>query len=233
MIDVNKAVIARVKRGGHTFEILVDCEKAVEVRQGNEVALHELVAAQQIYNDAKRGLVAAQNELEAIFNSTDVGVIAIEIIKKGELQLTQEYREKLRTQKRSQIIGLLHRNGVDPKTHAPHPPQRIENALVEAKFHVDEFKDVNVQVSDALNKIRNVLPIKFEIKEMEIKISPQYAPKCYAPLRNFGNLIKEEWLSSGYWLAVLEIPGGMEYDFVDTLNKLTHGNMEYKTLKVK
>ena len=34
---------------------------------------------------------------------------------------------------------MIHRNAVDPKTGLPHPPQRIESAMEEAKIHVDEI----------------------------------------------------------------------------------------------
>ena len=45
MIDINKAVIARLKKGGENFEVLVDCDKAIEFKSGNvelEDALEQL-----------------------------------------------------------------------------------------------------------------------------------------------------------------------------------------------
>lgn len=233
MVDVDKAVIAQLKSHGHTFEILVDCDNAIAFKGGKDISLNDIVATKSIYSDAKKGLEVGEGELNAAFSTTDVDEIIPRIIKKGDIQLTSEYRAKLKEQKRKQIINIIHRNGVDPKTHAPHPPGRIEDALAEAKFHTDEFKDVNEQVQDALKKIRAILPIKFEIKEIQVKITPEYAPKCYQVVKNLGTLIKEEWLPSGYWQAVLEIPGGLEAEMYEKLNKLTHGNAEINLLKTK
>ena len=233
MVNVDQAIIARLKTQGHNFEILADCSSALALREGKNMDMHDVLAAMQIFSDAHKGLVASETAMKQIFGTNDVNEIATQIIKKGDIQLTQEYRERLREEKRKQIIAIIHRNGVDPKTHLPHPPQRIENAFVEAKFHVDEFMPVQEQVNEALKKLRPILPIKFEVKEISIKIPPEYAPKCYSTVKQFGTILREDWQSNGYWVAVVEIPGGMESDLYDRLNKIAHGNIESKILKTK
>ncbi len=233
MVAVDEAIIARLKTHGQNFEILVDCSNALALREGKTFDMRDVLAAMKIFSDAKKGMEASENAMKQIFGTGDVEEVAKTIIHRGEIQLTQEYREKLREEKRKQIITIIHRNGVDPKTHLPHPPQRIENAFIEAKFHVDEFKSVHEQVQEALKKLRPILPIKFEVKEIAIKIPPEYAPKCYTIVKTFGTLLREEWQSNGYWVAVVELPGGIENDFYDKLNKICHGNVESKVLKIK
>ncbi|HLC60780.1 MAG TPA: ribosome assembly factor SBDS [Candidatus Nanoarchaeia archaeon] len=233
MVDVDKAVIARLKTEGNNFEILVDCANALAIIEGKTVDMHDVLAAMQIFSDAHKGLVASEHAIKQIFGTNDVNDVANQIIHKGEIQLTQEYRENLREEKRKQIIAIIHRNGVDPKTHMPHPPNRIENAFAEAKFHVNEFKPVQLQVQDALKILRPILPIKFEVKEIAIKITPEFAPKCYSIIKQFSTILREEWQTNGNWVAVVEIPGGMESDLYDRLNKICHGNVESKILKVK
>ncbi|MEK6983581.1 MAG: ribosome assembly factor SBDS [Nanoarchaeota archaeon] len=233
MVSVDHAIIARIKIQGNSFEILADCNNAVALREGRNIDMRDILAAMKIFSDAKKGLEASETAMKQIFGTSEVDEVARTIIQKGELQLTQEYREKLREEKRKQIIAIIHRNGVDPKTHIPHPPQRIENAFDEAKFHVDEFRPVHEQVQEALKKLRTILPIKFEAKEIALKIAPEYAPKCYSIIRSFATILREEWQTSGYWVAVVELPGGMENDLYDKLNKICHGNLESKVLKIK
>lgn len=233
MVTVDHAIIARLKTQGQNFEILVDCSNALALREGKNIDMHDILAAMRIFSDAKKGLEASLTAMRQIFGTSDAEEVAKTIIQKGEIQLTQEYREKLREEKRKQIITIIHRNGVDPKTHLPHPPQRIENAFIEAKFHVDEFQSVQEQVQEALKKLRPILPIRFEIKEIAIKIPPDYAPKCYSTVKSFGTILREEWQTNGYWVAIVELPGGMENDFYDKLNKICHGNVESKVLKIK
>ena len=107
------------------------------------------------------------------------------------------------------------------------------NAFEEAKVKIDEYKPAEEQVNDVLKKLRVVLPIKFEIKEISVRIPAEYAVKSYGTVKGFGRMIKEEWLNDGSWSVVVEIPGGLETDFYEKLNKITHGNNEAKVIKMK
>jgi ribosome maturation protein SDO1 len=233
MVDIGKAVIARLTSHGHHFEILVDCDAAIAVKHGKNPDVHDVLAVIKIFNDAHKGFEPSPKIIEDVFKTTDVKEVAYTIIRKGELQLTQEYREKLREQKRRQIVDMIHVNGVDPQTHAPHPATRIEAAMKESHVHIDEFQSAESQLSEILKKLRVILPIKFEMKEMNVKISPQYTGKAYSVLRRFGPLLKEEWLNTGYLHAVVEIPGGLETDFYEQINSVCHGNVEVTILRTR
>lgn len=233
MVSVDKAVIAKYKTHGQNFEILVDCDSALEFRSGKQADIKDILAAPKIFSDAKKGLAASETAMRQIFNTSEPLEIAKIIIQKGELPLTTEYREKLREQKRRQIIDYIHRNAVDPKTHLPHPSQRIENAMEEVKAHIDEFQDTQRQIQDILKKMREVLPLKFEIKEIAVKIPPEYAPKSYGVLASFGKKLNEEWQNDGSLVAVLEMPAGLEEDFHRKLNDICHGNVETKVIKIR
>ncbi len=233
MTDVNKAVIARLTSHGHHFEILVDSENALLIRQGKQLDMHDVLAVMKIFTDSHKGLLASPKAMEDAFKTTDVNEVALAIIRKGEIQQTQEMRQRQKEQKLRQLINLLHVNGVDPKTHLPHPIQRIEMALKEAKFNVDESKPAEAQLHDAIEKLRPLMPIKFEIKEMNIKIDPKYTGKAYAVLKKFGPLLREEWQNNGYLHAVIEIPGGLETDFYEQINAVCHGEVEVSVLRTK
>lgn len=233
MVNVDESKIAKLKTHGQNFEILIDTNKALEFKQGVQIDMRDILAVPTVFADAKKGEEASTNAMRSIFKTEDPLEVAKIIIQKGEIPLTTEYKNKLRETKKKQIINLIHRNAVDPKTHLPHPPARIEAALEEAKVRVDEFADVNKQMQDALKKIRPILPIKFEIKEIAIKIPADYASKSYPVVKSFGKLIRDEWQRDGSWVAVIELPGGLEEDFYGKLNALCHGEVETKTLKIK
>lgn len=233
MVTVDDAVIAKLKTHGQSFEILVDCNNAIAVRQNKDVDMKDVLAAMKIFTDAKKGLEASESAMKQIFKTSDPEEVAKQIIKKGDLQLTAEYRNTLRENKRKKVIDIIHRNGVDPKTHAPHPITRIENALEEAKFHFDEFASVEEQLREALKKLKPIIPIKFEIKEIAVKIGPEYAGKAYSIIKNYGKILKEEWQNNGYWVGVVEMPGGMESEFYEKINEICHGEVEAKVLKTK
>jgi len=233
MAAVDEAKILKLKTHGQNFEILVDTGKALAIKNGMPVDMRDALAMPRIYSDAKKNMEASPNALKTVFNTDDVFEVAKQIIQKAEIPLPTEYREQMRENKKKQIIYFIHTNAVDPQTHVPHPPQRIENALEQVKFHVDEFKDVQKQVEDALKAIRPILPIKFEVKEIEIKIPAQFAAKSHPVLNSFGKKLREDWQNDGSLAVVMEIPGGLEVEFYEKLNALTHGNVESKLLRTR
>ncbi len=233
MTTVDEAKIVKLKTHGQEFEIMADSAKALALKAGAAVDIKDVLAVQKVFTDAKKGMEASPNALKSVFNTEDPLEAAKIIIQKGDIPLSAEYKQDLREQKKRQIINIIHRNAVDPKTHAPHPPQRIESALDEAKFRVDEGKDANSQVEDALKVLRPILPIKFETKEIAVKIPADYAAKSYSVLSSFGKKLREDWQTDGSLVVVVEIPGGLEEDFHDKLNALCHGEVESKILNVK
>jgi ribosome maturation protein SDO1 len=225
--------IAKIKKGGETFEVVIDKDLALEFKHGKDIDIMEILKADRIFHDAKRGEVASEHKMKEVFGTDDPDEVAKIIIREGEIPLSTEHKHKMREEKLKEIIYMIHVNGVDPKTQLPHPMQRIETALKESKFHADENKPAQSQVEDALKALRVVLPIKFEMKEIQVIVPAEYAPKCYSALHGMGHMIDEKWQNDGSLLAVVEIPGGLEEEFYEKINKIAHGNIEAKVLRIR
>ena len=56
------------------------------------------------------------------------------ILQKGDLNLTTDQRRKMIEEKKKQIVEYIAKTYVDPKTHLPHPPLRIEQAMKDGEF---------------------------------------------------------------------------------------------------
>ncbi len=233
MVTVEQAIIARLKKQNNVFEVLVDCSLAVALKQGKDISLADVLAVRKIFSDSKKGMEASPTAMKQSFGTDSFEAVAKEIIKSGEIHLTADYKNSMREAKKKQLINIIHRNAVDPKTHLPHPAARIESAMEQAKVRIDEFRPVEEQVQAILSKLRPIIPIKFELKEIAVKLPSQYTGKAYSTLKSFGKMLKEEWQNDGSFVAVLEIPGGMEQEFYDALNSATHGDNETKLLSTK
>lgn len=227
-ISVNTA---RLKKDNLVFEIAVDADLAIALKNGKSIDVSDVLKSRQIFSDVKKGLVASEHEMQKIFNTTNTGEVAKKIILEGEIQLTAEYRQKLREEKRKKILEMIHRNGVDPKTKLPHPITRIENAFAEAKVTIDEYKTAEDQLQDILKKIRPVLPISLEKAQIAVKVPATYAAKSYSTVKKFSTILKDEWQNDGSWVCRVEIPAGMKEEFFDKLNSLTHGDVETKVIE--
>lgn len=233
MIDINKAITVKLKIKNQTYEILVETpEKAIGFRQG-KFKLDEVLVTHDIFYDLRKGSKANEHEMQKVFGTDDKNKIAEAILKQGEIQLTTEYMNKLREEKRLQVINLIHRNAIDPKTNLPHPPQRIQNALEEAKVNIDHYKTAESQVQEIIRKINPILPIRYEIREISVKVPAQFSGQSFSVLKRYGKLLSENWENDGSLVAIVEVPAGLQSDLFNELNHLTKGNVETKVIKSK
>ncbi|MFC1722705.1 ribosome assembly factor SBDS [Nanoarchaeota archaeon] len=223
--------LARLKKGGQVFEIVVNPDEAISYKKSKEGDLNDVLRGKQIFSDAKKGILAPESAMKTLFGSADALKVADVILKDGEIQLTTDYREKLREQKRKRILALIQRNAIDPKTKLPHPLTRIENAYEQAKCHIDEFRSAEEQVEDVIKKLRVILPLKIEQIIMKITTPPQYAHQAYGIMKRLGDLKQEEWGNDGSLIVKLEIPAGIQEDVMNKLNNLTHGGVDVKILE--
>ena len=204
---------------------------AADFKRGEAIEVQEILAVEEVFKDAKKGDKASEEAMIKAFNTTDILDAAATIIKKGHVQLTAQQRKEMTEEKRKKIVATITRESINPQTKLPHPARRIEIAMEECKIHVDPFKSVDEQVNTVLKAIRTKIPIRFERVQVAIKIPGDFSGKVYNIIPEFGKTRKEEWQQDGSWVAVVEIPGGMQDNFYRKLNELTHGQVETKLMK--
>ena len=233
MISLDDAVTARLESHGARFEVLVDPDAALAIaRDEFEGDLTDVIAAEDVFEDAARGDRPAESDLEDAFGTTDPMAIIPEVIRRGEIQITADQRREMQERKRRELIERITRNAVNPQMDdSPHPPERIERALEEAGFRVDPMEPVEAQVDEALDALRPVIPIRFAEVTMAVRLPAGYAGKAQARVREFGDLEREEWQGDGAWVGVLTFPAGMQNDFYDLVNELTSGEAETRIVR--
>jgi ribosome maturation protein SDO1 len=227
----SKTVIAKYTSGGETFEIFVDSEIAFEYISGKRKDAMSALQVEEIFKDANKGERQSQEKIKKVFDASDLAKIVEIILKNGNVPITTEQKSKLLEEKRKQIINMISRNSIDPRTNTPHPPQRIENAMQQARVSIDPFKNATEQIDDILKKINVILPIKFATVRIEVTIPPDSANRCYGLLKQYG-LKSETWLPNGSLFATLEFPAGLQAEFFDKLNSMTRGSATSKILGV-
>ncbi|MFH0860450.1 MAG: ribosome assembly factor SBDS [Candidatus Altiarchaeota archaeon] len=230
MTSLDDAVIARLKTHGHTFEIFVDPDKALEYRSGVNIPLDEILAAESVFKDAASGEKASEEVMKEVFGDAQLNTAVTKILKKGELHLTTQQKARILEERRKKIINIIARNSINPQTKLPHPPSRIEKAMEEAKVKVDAAKSAEEQIEKILKELKPIIPIKFETTEVAIKIPANYAGKLYHVLKEFGEVRQEQWVS-GEQYCKIEIPAGIRDEMFEKLNNATHGEIKIKILK--
>jgi len=230
MSSMEKAVVAHISVAGEKFEIYVDPNLALDFKLGKKTDFNNVMVVEDIFKDAKKADRASGEKLKKAFGTEDILEIGKKIVMNGEVPITTDQKRAMIQEKTKKIIAILARETIDPRTNAPHPPQRIEKALEEVKIHVDPFKPAEQQIQEAITALRPILPMKIETARLAVKIPADAAQKLYGSFKEY-NVQQEEWLGDGSLIIVVEIPAGLQTEFFDKANRLTAGRAQIKDLK--
>ena len=227
MVDVT---VVKFSFEGEKFEILVKPNPALDYKLGKKKDISSVLVSDEIYTDSGKGTKPATDKLIKAFNTEDATAIAEIILKKGDLNLTTDQRRKMVEEKRKQIVEYIAKTFVDPRSHLPHPPLRIEQAMKDGRVSIDPQKNTEEQVKEIVEKLRSIIPLKSENLDLEIIVPAQYAAQSYSVLKSTGTLKREDWLANGSLKAILEIPAAARPNVIDRLGSITKGTA---TVEVK
>ena len=212
-------VTARINKSGKHFEVLVDLDDAMKFRKGEISSINS--ETDKIFRDLKKGELAPSSDLETAFGTTDVNDIVQKIVKGGEVQTTQDFRDAEHEKKVKQVVDFLARNAVDPQTGNPITTERIKNAIEQAHINIKNTPIEN-QISEILDSLTKIIPIKLDTKKVKIKIPAMHTGKAYGVVNQYKKT--ENWLDNGDLEVIVDVPSGIIMDFYDKLNNVTHGS---------
>ena len=221
-MDTSDAIKVRYK----DYEIMVEPDLAKEAKlEGKDHDIQRLLFVQEVFKDADKGERASADDLGEDFGTRQVMEAADEIFEKGTMQLTTDQKKEMRQDKYKQVVNMIARRAMDPKTGNPHPPQRVENALEEAGFNADAMEDVEAQFEDAIEKIRPIIPVSLEKKTVAIRIPNDKAGKAYDLLKRKADIKDEEW-GNEYFMARVTMPAGVLTELMEELQEMTGGQVQ-------
>ena len=210
--------IARIKQDGKHFEILVNLDKAVNFKKTSKG--NDFLEIEKVFTDSKKGLVPSVSDLKKAFGTDDIYEISQKIVKSGEIQLTQDYRDEEKEKKMKQVVDFISRNTLNPTTKMPHTPDRIKSALEQAHVNIKNTP-IESQIQDIIQEISKILPISLETKKVKVTIPAIHTGKVYGLVTHYKE--NESWLPNGDLEILANVPAGMIIDFYDKLNSATHG----------
>ena len=193
MVSLEDAVTARFETGGNRFEILVDPKSAQDYKEGEEIDWEDAIAADGVWSDSAKGERAPEILVNNTFGTLELIEIYKKILEEGTIQLTSQQRKEMVEQKKKQIVARIVANAMNPQTGGAHPPQRIENAIEEARYSVDPMETVEKQVENVVKMIKPLIPISFEKIRVAVKIQAIHVGKCYGQLSGIGKIENEEY----------------------------------------
>lgn len=229
MVTVDEAIIARYEKEGKHFEMLVDPDLAYDLKEGRAVSLSKMLASNIIFSDARKAVKASEHDVEKIFGTHDAEKIAEQLVKRGEIQLTTEFRRRKTEEKRKQIAAFISRHAINPQTRLPHPQERVLNAMDLAKVNIDPFKPTEQQVDEVIKALKSIIPISVEELKLQVEVSAKHASRVLGIIKN--NIREQRWLADGSLSVKVSIPAGLRDEIYHKINAVTEGGAKIIEIK--
>jgi ribosome maturation protein SDO1 len=222
--------VAKMRVGNKHYEILVDLELALKLRKGDNVNIQNVLLANDVFLNSKTGEKPSSADLMAAFGTSDIMQAATKIVQKGDIQLPKDFRDEQQDNKKKQVADWFIKNAVDARSGRPFTPQVIENALSQAGVNISN-QPIDQQISAIAESLKTILPLRIETKKLAITIPVIYTGKAYGVVNQYKE--REEWLSDGSLKVFVNIPVGLQMEFYDKLNSITHGSALSEEIKEK
>jgi len=85
------------------------------------------------------------------------------------------------------------------------------------------------QIGQVIEKLRKIIPIKLETKKLSVTIPAIHTGKAYNLVQPYKE--KENWLDNGDLQIIINLPSGLQMEFYDKLNAITHGSSIVEEIK--
>ena len=224
-IDLGGKTLVRLQTHGKRLEMVVNPEEAWLLKQGDEVAIDDVVEGFIVFENFSKGLKMNEDDLSDIFETDSEREIAKLMLLKGDLQLTIEQRRAFVKEKRDEIIDYLIKNAVNPRTKTPHPKLRIEKALDDAGIRIDRKEGAKEQAERIITQLTTTLPMIIEAATIEFVVSPKDTGPLYGYIKSCGNLLSENWGTDGTLTMVVKTPSGLVASILEQVSDKSKGRV--------
>ncbi len=220
-------VTARLEKNGKRYEIEVDCDKAVDIKEGRSSDVDSALLVDKVFKDIKKGEVAGNLQKE--LGSDDIHKIALKIIKEGEINLSTAYKQKQAEMLKKRIIDKIAGMAINMNTNLPIPKQRVELAMKDVHHNFDINKPEKEQFEEVLQKLKKILPIKLGEFNYSIEVPIQYANDTMLYLKRLTN-IKDNTRNDNSLVVNFSVKAGNENELMSKLKSVTHGSINVKKI---
>ncbi len=228
MVNVNESFEVRYKYAGENFQVLVDFEKLNEFKKNpDKVQINEVLADLKIFKNQKKGEIASENLLNEIFKNKNKEEIIKEILLKGECQIPTSYLNKLREEKKKQVINYIAENAINPQTKSKYTFSMIESEVNKLKFNFDPNKDFIIQSEEIIKLLKKRMPISLDKIILKIKIPGEYCGAFYGPFRKYGKIIKEYFDEESNLHIHIEIMESIQDTVINYIKNNSNNSAEY------
>eukprot|EP00038_Savillea_parva_P028630 m.66226 g.66226 ORF g.66226 m.66226 type:complete len:252 (+) comp8345_c0_seq4:152-907(+) len=193
-IRLTNVAVVRHKKGGKRFELACYRNKVMSWRNKEEVDLDEVLQTHTVFNNVSKGQVAKKADLVKAYGTEDDEKIVLEILAKGQLQVSKEEREKSSEALFTEIAKDVAVRCVNPDTNRPYPIAQIERAMKDMHFSVQPTQAAKKQALEVIKVLKETIPIERAQMRLSIRLPKAVAKGIKeAVMPHIAEVVSEEW----------------------------------------
>jgi len=198
---LTNVVVVKLKKCGKRFEIACYKNKIVAWRNKIEKDIEEVLQTETVFTNVSRGEVAKAADLKKAFNSDDHKKICLEILEKGEFQISEKERQSALNNKFTEIASNISTMCINPTTERPYPVSILEKAMKDAHISAKPNKSAKQQALEVIKVLKESIPIERVKMKIKISINMADAKKCRDQIK-------------GLFLSVLSEDNGSQFEII-------------------
>ncbi|CEP24914.1 unnamed protein product [Cyberlindnera jadinii] len=232
-IKLTNVSLVRMKKGKKRFEIACYQNKVQDWRSNVEKDLDEVLQIPQVFLNVSKGQVAPNEDLQKAFGTTDTDKIILEILQKGEIQLSEKERQAKNSQVQAEVLQIISTKCINPRTKKRYPPTMIQKALVELKVNIVATKPAKIQALEAIRQLvsEQVIPIVRAKMKIKVTLDSKDAKKLNEKIKPLlGEILSED---TGKLWEVISLIDPVNYrDLVELVGNHKTGQLEVLDMAV-
>ncbi|XP_031767434.1 ribosome maturation protein SBDS-like [Galleria mellonella] len=231
-VRLTNVAIVRLKKGGKKFEIACYKHKVLPWRNQLEQDINEVLQTQTIFLHVSKGQAAKKEDLINIFRTNDSTEICKEILKNGELQISDKDRQSQIVSLTKDIATSIADKCVNPNTKRPYPVSVIEKAMRDVRFFVNVNKSVVQQTLHVIELLKKEIRLQRAQMRVRILLTGKGANKIKNKIIHLVLSIEEEyWYSETANIICLIEPGNFK-NLDAMIQTETKGNGQFELLNL-
>lgn len=231
---LTNVAVVRLKKGGKRFEIACYPNKVMSWRNKVEKDIDEVLQTHTVFMNVSKGQVAKAEDLKRAFGTEDQNQICLQILAKGEQQVSEKERHTQLESMYRDIATIVAEKCVNPENNRPHPVTLIEKAMKDLHISVKPNKNTKQQALDVIRQLKESDAIKIQRAQMRlrVRIPGKEAKKLKDKIKKLSMKLEHEDFDDELEMIILIDPGCYR-EIDELLQAETKGKGHLEVLSLK
>jgi len=234
-VQLTNVAVVRLKKAGHRFEIACYKNKVVSWRNKVDTDLDDVLQSHSVFINVSKGQTAKKEDLLEVFGTEDQTKICIEILEKGELQVSDKERHQQLDNMFKEIATLVSEKCVNPSTKRPYTVSLIEQSMKDAHYSINPTKNAKQLALEVIKLLQTSGTLPIERAEMKVKIDIPLkdAKKMKEKVHKLIKSTESEEYGADNLEIVCTIDPGSFREIDEMFNSETKGKAQIEVLSLK